>query len=114
SDSVSRYASDLREVKTEYSGAVSELKAQYMQTEDSLLKRIDTAENAAREARTSEASLQGEIRALKEQNRELTALLYGSVSGLPGNADIPGADDPGAKVSSVVTSATSRQKKERP
>ncbi|HHQ7236720.1 TPA: hypothetical protein ACSVAN_004796 [Salmonella enterica subsp. diarizonae] len=113
-DSVSRYASDLREVKTEYNGAVSELKAQYMQTEDSLLKRINTAENAAREARTSEASLQGEIRALKEQNRELTALLYGSVSGLPGNADIPEADDPGAKVSSVVTSATSRQKKERP
>ena len=107
SDSVSRYASDLREVKTEYSGAVSELKAQYMQ-------RIDTAENAAREARTSEASLQGEIRALKEQNRELTALLYGSISGLPGNADIPEADDPGAKVSSVVTPATSRQKKERP
>ncbi|EDS7589103.1 hypothetical protein AAQ05_004519 [Salmonella enterica subsp. diarizonae] len=111
-DSVSRYASDLREVKTEYNGAVSELKAQYMQTEDSLLKRINTAENAAREARTSEASLQGEIRALKEQNRELTALLYGSVSGLPGNADIPEADDPGAKVSSVVTSATSRKKKE--
>ena len=107
SDSVSRYASDLREVKTEYSGAVSELKAQYMQ-------RIDTAENAAREARTSEASLQGEIRALKEQNRELTALLYGSISGLPGNADIPEADDPGAKAPSVVTSATSRQKKERP
>lgn len=113
-DSVSRYASDLREVKTEYNGAVSELKAQYMQTEDSLLKRINTAENAAREARTSEASLQGEIRALKEQNRELTALLYGSISGLPGNADIPEADDPGAKAPSVVTSATSRQKKERP
>lgn len=111
-DSVSRYASDLREVKTEYNGAVSELKAQYMQTEDSLLKRINTAENAAREARTSEASLQGEIRALKEQNRELTALLYGSVSGQPGNADIPEADDAGAKVSSVVTPVTSRKKKE--
>ncbi|HGB0711322.1 TPA: DNA-binding protein [Salmonella enterica subsp. enterica serovar Typhimurium] len=92
-DSVSRYTADLREVKTEYNGAVSELKAQYIQTEDSLLKRIDTAENAAREARTSEASLQGEIRALKEQNRELTALLYGSVSGMPGNADIPEADE---------------------
>lgn len=111
-DSVSRYTADLREAKTEYNGAVSELKAQYMQTEDSLLKRIDAAENAGREARTSEASLQGEIRALKEQNRELTALLYGSVSGLPGNADIPEADDAGAKVSSVVTSATSRKKKE--
>ncbi len=111
-DSVSRYTADLREVKTEYNGTVSELKAQYMQTEDSLLKRIDTAENVAREARTSEASLQGEIRALKEQNRELTALLYGSVSGLPGNADIPEADNPGAKASSVVTPATSRQKKE--
>ncbi|ECC3917868.1 hypothetical protein CTQ69_28990, partial [Salmonella enterica subsp. diarizonae] len=92
-DSVSRYTADLREVKTEYNGAVSELKAQYIQTEDSLLKRIDNAENAAREARTSEASLQGEIRALKEQNRELTALLYGSVSGMPGNADIPEADE---------------------
>lgn len=111
-DSVSRYTADLREAKTEYNGAVSELKAQYMQMEDSLLKRIDAAENAGREARTSEASLQGEIRALKEQNRELTALLYGSVSGLPGNADIPEADDAGAKVSSVVTSATSRKKKE--
>ncbi|EBR8572902.1 hypothetical protein DOV67_15210 [Salmonella enterica subsp. enterica serovar Java] len=92
-DSVSRYASDLREVKMEYNATVSELKAQYIQTEDGLLKRIDTAENAAREARTSEASLQGEIRALKEQNRELTALLYGSVSGMPGNADIPEADE---------------------
>ncbi len=91
---------------------MSELKAQYMQTEDSLLKRIDVAENAAREARTSEASRQGEIRALKEQNRELTALLYGSVSGLPGNSDIPEADDAGAKASSVVTPATPRQKKE--
>ncbi|EFT4511398.1 hypothetical protein H2549_005073 [Salmonella enterica subsp. enterica serovar Stanley] len=111
-DSVSRYASDLREAKGEYNATVSELKAQYMQTESSLLKRIDTAENAAREARTSEASLQGEIRALKEQNRELTALLYGSVSGLPGNADIPEADDAGAKASSVVTPATSRKKKE--
>lgn len=113
-DSVSRYTADLREVKVEYNATVSELKAQYMQTEGSLLKRIDTAENAAREARTSEASLQGETRALKEQNRELTALLYGSVSGLPGNADIPEADDAGPKASSVVTSATSRQKKERP
>ncbi|HHR4325800.1 TPA: DNA-binding protein [Salmonella enterica] len=113
-DSVSRYTADLREVKEEYNATVSELKAQYMQTEGSLLKRIDTAENAAREARTSEASLQGETRALKEQNRELTALLYGSVSGLPGNADIPEADDAGPKASSVVTSATSRQKKERP
>ncbi|HCL5313037.1 TPA: DNA-binding protein [Salmonella enterica] len=111
-DSVSRYTADLREVKEEYNATVSELKAQYMQTEDSLLKRIDTAENAAREARTSEASLQGETRALKEQNRELTALLYGSVSGLPGNADIPEADDAGAKASSVVTPATSRKKKE--
>lgn len=111
-DSVSRYTSDLREVKEEYNATVSELKAQYMQTEGSLLKRIDTAENAAREARTSEASLQGETRALKEQNRELTALLYGSVSGLPGNADIPEADDAGAKASSVVTPATSRKKKE--
>ncbi|EBX7469926.1 hypothetical protein DS565_27900 [Salmonella enterica subsp. enterica serovar Bareilly] len=111
-DSVSRYTADLREVKEEYNATVSELKAQYMQTEDSLLKRIDTAENAAREARTSEASLQGETRALKEQNRELTALLYGSVSGLPGNADIPEADDAGAKASSVVTRATSRKKKE--
>ncbi|ECZ8127607.1 hypothetical protein F8606_21610 [Salmonella enterica] len=111
-DSVSRYTADLRDVKTEYNGAVSELKAQYIQTEDSLLRRIDAAENAAREARTSEASLQGEIRALKEQNRELTALLYGSVSGLPGNSDIPEADDAGAKASSVVTSVTSRQKKE--
>ncbi len=83
-----------------------------MQTEGSLLKRIDTAENAAREAQTSEALLQGEIRALEEQNRELTALLYGSVSGLPGNADIPEADDAGAKASSVVTPATSRKKKE--
>ncbi|ECU9164124.1 TPA: hypothetical protein G5T75_004889 [Salmonella enterica] len=92
-DSVSRYASDLREAKGEYNATVSELKAQYMQTEGSLLKRIDTAENAAREARISEALLQGEIRALKEQNRELTALLYGSVSGLPGNADIPEADE---------------------
>ncbi|EKP7499082.1 hypothetical protein P3128_004626, partial [Salmonella enterica] len=88
--------------------------AQYMQTEDSLLKRIDAAENASREARTSEASLQGEIRALKEQNRELTALLYGSVSGLLGSADIPEVDDSGAEASSVVTPATSRQKKERP
>lgn len=113
-DSVSRYTADLREVKVEYNATVSELKAQYMQTEGSLLKRIDTAENAAREAQTSEALLQGEIRALKEQNRELTALLYGSVSGLPGNADIPEADDAGPKASSVVTSATSRQKKERP
>lgn len=111
-DSVSRYTADLREVKVEYNATVSELKAQYMQTEGSLLKRIDTAENAAREARTSEASLQGETRALKEQNRELTALLYGSVSGLPGNADIPEADDAGAKASSVVTPATSRKKKE--
>lgn len=111
-DSVSRYTSDLREAKVEYSATVSELKAQYMQTEGSLLKRIDTAENAAREARTSEALLQGEIRALKEQNRELTALLYGSVSGLPGNADIPEADDAGPKASSVVTPATSRKKKE--
>ncbi|ECO1514505.1 hypothetical protein AC319_24780 [Salmonella enterica subsp. arizonae] len=111
-DSVSRYTADLREVKEEYNATVSELKAQYMQTEGSLLKRIDTAENAAREARTSEASLQGETRALKEQNRELTALLYGSVSGLPGNADIPEADDAGAKASSVVTPATSRKKKE--
>ncbi|ENW5054201.1 TPA: hypothetical protein ACIBXN_004977 [Salmonella enterica subsp. diarizonae serovar 48:i:z] len=101
-------------MKTEYNGAVSELKTQYMQTDDSLLKRIDTAENAAREARISEASLQGEIRALKEQNRELTALLYGNVSGLPGNSDIPEADDAGAKTPSVVTSATSRQKKTRP
>ncbi|HBZ8552349.1 TPA: hypothetical protein MM834_005057, partial [Salmonella enterica subsp. houtenae] len=92
-DSVSRYTADLREVKEEYNATVSELKAQYMQTEGNLLKRIDTAENAAREARTSEASLQGETRALKEQNRELTALLYGSVSGLPGNADIPEADE---------------------
>ncbi|ECV8565015.1 hypothetical protein AAA30_19280 [Salmonella enterica subsp. enterica serovar Enteritidis] len=114
SDSVSRHTSDLREAKVEYNATVSELKAQYMQTEDSLLKRIDAAENASREARTSEASLLGEIRALKEQNRELTALLYGSVSGLLGNADIPEADDPGAKASSVVTPATSRQKKERP
>ncbi|EHI4420813.1 hypothetical protein J9Z18_003042 [Salmonella enterica] len=111
-DSVSRYTADLREVKEEYSATVSELKAQYMQTEGSLLKRIDTAENAAREAQTSEALLQGEIRALKEQNRELTALLYGSVSGLPGNADIPEADDAGPKASSVVTPATSRKKKE--
>ncbi|EAA8948003.1 DNA-binding protein [Salmonella enterica] len=111
-DSVSRYTSDLREAKVEYSATVSELKAQYMQTEGSLLKRIDTAENAAREARTSEALQQGEIRALKEQNRELTALLYGSVSGLPGNADIPEADDAGPKASSVVTPATSRKKKE--
>ncbi|EAC1188093.1 DNA-binding protein [Salmonella enterica subsp. enterica] len=114
SDSVSRHTSDLREAKVEYNATVSELKAQYMQTEDSLLKRIDAAENASREARTSEASLQGEIRALKEQNRELTALLYGSVSGLLGNADIPEVDDPGAEASSVVTPATSRQKKERP
>lgn len=114
SDSVSRHASDLREAKVEYNATVSELKAQYMQTEDSLLKRIDAAENASREARTSEASLQGEIRALKEQNRELTALLYGSVSGLLGNADIPEVDDPGAEASSVVTPATSRQKKARP
>ncbi|HFE7523776.1 TPA: DNA-binding protein [Salmonella enterica subsp. enterica serovar Newport] len=113
-DSVSRYTADLREVKEEYNATVSELKAQYMQREESLLTRADSAENAAREARTSEASLQGEIRALKEQNRELTALLYGSVSGLPGNADIPEADDAGPKASSVVTSATSRQKKERP
>ncbi|EAA8639194.1 hypothetical protein AC338_004118 [Salmonella enterica subsp. enterica] len=114
SDSVSRHTSDLREAKVEYNATVSKLKAQYMQTEDSLLKRIDAAENASREARTSEASLQGEIRALKEQNRELTALLYGSVSGLLGNADIPEVDDPGAEASSVVTPATSRQKKERP
>lgn len=114
SDSVSRHTSDLREAKVEYNATVSELKAQYMQTEDSLLKRIDAAENASREARTSEASLQGEIRALKEQNRELTALLYGSVSGLLGNADIPEVDGPGAEASSVVTPATSRQKKERP
>ncbi|HCK3152290.1 TPA: DNA-binding protein, partial [Salmonella enterica subsp. enterica serovar Weltevreden] len=71
SDSVSRHTSDLREAKVEYNATVSELKAQYMQTEDSLLKRIDAAENASREARTSEASLLGEIRALKEQNREL-------------------------------------------
>ncbi|HAF2120010.1 TPA: hypothetical protein G8N53_003412 [Salmonella enterica] len=111
-DSVSRYTADLREVKVEYNATVSELKAQYMQTEGSLLKRIDTAENAAREAQTSEALLQGEIRALKEQNRELTALLYGSVSGLPGNADIPEVDDAGPKASSVVTPATSRKKKE--
>lgn len=113
-DSVSRYTSDLREAKVEYSATVSELKAQYMQREESLLTRADSAENSAREARTSEASLQGEIRALKEQNRELTALLYGSVSGLPGNADIPEADDAGVKASSVVTPASSRQKKERP
>ncbi|HFL2923296.1 TPA: DNA-binding protein [Salmonella enterica] len=111
-DSVSRYTADLREVKEEYNATVSELKAQYMQTEGRLLKRIDTAENAAREAQTSEALLQGEIRALKEQNRELTALLYGSVSGLPGNADIPEADNAGPKTSSVVTPATSRKKKE--
>ncbi|EFP4586959.1 hypothetical protein HX910_004882 [Salmonella enterica] len=77
-------------------------------------ERLKDAEKSGREARTSEASLQGEIRALKEQNRELTALLYGSVSGLLGNADIPEADDPGAEASSVVTPATSRQKKERP
>lgn len=114
SDSVSRHTSDLREAKVEYNATVSELKAQYMQMEDSLLKRIDAAENASREARTSEASLQGEIRALKEQNRELTALLYGSVSGLLGNADIPEVDDSGAEASSVVTPATFRQKKERP
>ncbi|MDJ6368539.1 DNA-binding protein [Salmonella enterica] len=113
-DSVSRYTSDLREAKVEYSATVSELKAQYMQREESLLTRADSAENAAREAQTSEALLQGEIRALKEQNRELTALLYGSVSGLPGNADIPEADDAGVKASSVVTPASSRQKKERP
>ncbi|EBT2497939.1 TPA: DNA-binding protein [Salmonella enterica subsp. enterica serovar Eastbourne] len=108
-DSISRYTADLREVKTEYNATVSELKAQYMQTEDGLLKRIDTAENAAREARTAEASLQGEIRVLKEQNRELTTLLYGSISGLSGKAD-----DPGAKTSSAATRATSRQKKARP
>ncbi|EHI3196240.1 hypothetical protein J9Z47_003987 [Salmonella enterica] len=113
-DSVSRYTADLREVKVEYNATVSELKAQYMQREESLLTRADSAENAAREARTSEASLQGEIRALKEQNRELTALLYGSVSGLPGNADIPEADDTGATAPAVVTPVTSRQKKERP
>ncbi|MDJ6542856.1 DNA-binding protein [Salmonella enterica] len=111
-DSVSRYTADLREVKVEYNATVSELKAQYMQREESLLTRADSAENAAREARTSEASLQGEIRALKEQNRELTALLYGSVSGLPGNADIPEADNAGPKASSVVTPATSRKEKE--
>ncbi|EAS2063682.1 hypothetical protein A2I42_08870 [Salmonella enterica] len=112
-DSVSRYTADLREMKSEYNATVSELKAQYLQREESLLTRADAAENAAREARASEASLQGEIRALKEQSRELTALLSGSVFGLHGNAGSREAGDTGVKTPSVVTPVTSRQKKEK-
>lgn len=112
-DSVSRYTADLREVKSEYSATVSELKAQYMQREDSLITRADAAENAAREARASEASLQGEIRALKEQSRELTALLSGSVFGLHGNADSREAGDAGTGAKTPRGGTSVRQKKEK-
>ncbi|HCM1965114.1 hypothetical protein [Salmonella enterica] len=96
-EAVTRHAAVLQAFREQHAREIRELKEQHARSESALQTRGGTAENATREARTSEALLQGEIRTLKEQNRALTA----------------GANDAGTTVPAVVTPDVSRTKKEK-